>query len=166
MKRALEITGPDAEVVVAELLPEVADWNREHLQHVNGHLMDDPRVKIYLGDVYQAILDAAKGKRKKWDAILLDTDNGPTSLIQPQNKQMYDRRGFGMIFDSLALGARVALWAADEEPSFENAFVSTAFATQSATRLSHTSVPKNQLIESMWESNPADSSVAIYREPE
>ena len=112
MKRALEITGPDAEIVVAELLPEVADWNREHLQHVNGHLMKDPRVEIYLGDVYQAILEAAKGKRKKWDAILLDTDNGPTSLIQPQNKQMYDRRGFGVIFESLASGARAAFWAA------------------------------------------------------
>ncbi len=119
MKRALEITGPDAEIVVAELLPEVADWNREHLQHVNGHLMKDPRVEIYLGDVYQAILEAAKGKRKKWDAILLDTDNGPTSLIQPQNKQMYDRRGFGVIFESLASGARAAYWAADEEPGFE-----------------------------------------------
>ncbi|MEM9281957.1 MAG: spermine synthase [Verrucomicrobiota bacterium] len=119
LKRVLEIAGPEAEVVVAELLPEVVSWNREFLAHINGALIDDPRVRIHEGDVYECILHAAQGRDKKWDAILLDTDNGPTSLIQPQNRQMYDRKGFGMILDSLAAGARVAFWAADEEPGFE-----------------------------------------------
>ncbi len=119
MKRVIELVGPDAEVVVAELLPEVVEWNKEFLHDVNGHLLDDPRVTTFVGDVYDRVLRAATGNIKKWDAILLDTDNGPTSLIQPQNKQMYDRKGFGLLYDSLTPGARVAFWAAYEEPGFE-----------------------------------------------
>ena len=40
--RVLEIAGPTAVVVVAELLPEVVAWNREFLTELNGKLLDDP----------------------------------------------------------------------------------------------------------------------------
>lgn len=119
LKRVLELVGDNGDAVVAELLPEVVQWNREFLYEVNGKLMDDPRSTIFQGDVYDCIREAAEGKQKKWDAILLDTDNGPTSLVQPQNKRMYGKKGFAMIRDSLAPGGRVAFWAAAEEPGFE-----------------------------------------------
>lgn len=130
MKRVIELVGPDAEVVVAELLPEVIQWNRDHLMEVNGHLMDDPRVTIFQGDVYEQILRAAHGKDEKWDAILMDTDNGPTALIQPQNRQMYDRNGSRLIYDSLSPGSRVAFWAAGEEPGFEKRLRKFGFRTE------------------------------------
>lgn len=119
LKRSLELVGKNGDVVVAELLPEVVQWNRDFLYEENGKLMDDPRTTMYVGDVYDAIREAASGKRKKWDAILLDTDNGPTSLVQPQNKRIYGKQGFAMIRESLAPGGRVAFWAATEEPGFE-----------------------------------------------
>ncbi|NBR47833.1 hypothetical protein EBU02_03110 [bacterium] len=53
--RVLEIAGPTAVVVVAELLPEVVAWNREFLSELNGKLLDDPRVKIVTGDVFDCI---------------------------------------------------------------------------------------------------------------
>jgi spermidine synthase len=98
--------------------------------HVNGRLMDDPRVTIFQGDVYEQILRAGRGKDEKWDAILMDTDNGPTALIQPQNRQMYDRNGSRLIFDSLSPGSRVAFWAAGEEPGFEKRLRKFGFETE------------------------------------
>src|SRR5829696_8829458 len=40
LKRLLELVGPATRVEVAELLPEIIAWNREHLQSVNGGLLD------------------------------------------------------------------------------------------------------------------------------
>ena len=42
LRRVLELAGPDAIVDVAELLPEIIEWNRIHLGEVNGLLLDDP----------------------------------------------------------------------------------------------------------------------------
>ena len=55
LKRVLELSGPGAVVEVAELLPEVAAWNREFLRAVNGTLLDDPRVKVIIADVFAVI---------------------------------------------------------------------------------------------------------------
>ncbi len=137
LKRVLELVGDDAEVVVAELLPEVIRWNRELLGDLNGHLMDDPRVTIHEGDVYDCIRRAADGTDEKWDAILLDTDNGPTSLVQPQNHRIYGRGGFAMIWDSLSPGARVAFWAAAVEPGFERKLRRDGFVTESYSIKAH-----------------------------
>lgn len=130
LKRVLEIVGPGADVVVAELLPEVVRWNREFLEEVNGHLLDDPRVTIYEGDVFECIRQAADGDIPLWDAILLDTDNGPTSLVQPQNRQIYDRGGFASIWHSLSPGGRVAFWAATREQGFEGRLRRDGFLTE------------------------------------
>ena len=45
LRRVLELVTTDVKVEVAELLPQVVAWNREHLQSVNGGLVDDPRVR-------------------------------------------------------------------------------------------------------------------------
>lgn len=130
LKRVLEIVGPDAEVVVAELLPEVVEWNQKFLVDLTGPLLSDPRTELYQGDVYDRIRSAADGKEEKWDAILLDTDNGPTSLVQPGNKQMYLRSGFEMIRRAIAPGGRVAFWAAGEEPGFEKKLRKNGFRSE------------------------------------
>lgn len=115
LRRALELVGPSATVEVAELLPEVVAWNREFLGAVNGTLLDDPRTKVIVGDVYNVIRGSKPGF---YDAILLDVDNGPTSFVQAQNSRLYDRHGFDLIFRSLKVGGKVAFWSACEEPGF------------------------------------------------
>lgn len=130
LKRVLELAGPDWEVVVAELLPEVVEWNRRHLAGLNGSLLDDPRVHIHQGDVHDCLRAAADSKRAKWDGVLLDTDNGPTSLVQPQNRRLYGRGGSAMIRESLRPGGRVAFWAAAEEAGFERRLQRDGFLTE------------------------------------
>lgn len=115
LQRMLEIVGPDASVHVAELLPEVAAWNREFLRHVNGALLNDPRVKVITKDVFDVLLQCPK---PSYDAILLDVDNGPTSFVQKKNSRIYGSRGFGIIARSLREGGEVAFWSACPEPGF------------------------------------------------
>jgi spermidine synthase len=113
LKRVLEIIGKPATVRVAELLPEVVAWNREFLSKHNGPLLDDPRTAIHVGDVFDCIRDAEK---RPYDSIMLDTDDGPGSLVLPQNVRLYRREGLEMIQRALTPNGRVAFWLACPEP--------------------------------------------------
>jgi spermidine synthase len=143
LRRVLEMVGADAIVEVAELLPEIVDWNREYLREVNGALLDDPRVKVIVGDVYQTITDAPKGH---YDAIILDVDNGPIAMVQDGNERLYQAQGFVAIIRALKPGARVTFWSASSDQRFEKKLVKAGFkvtvvpckAYPQAKRCSHT----------------------------
>ncbi|HWC61928.1 MAG TPA: spermine synthase [Verrucomicrobiae bacterium] len=124
LRRALELAGSGAMVEVAELLPEVVAWNREFLRAVNGALLDDPRVKVTIRDVFEVIRRAGNAP---YDAILLDVDNGPTSFVQAENSRLYTRRGLGLICRALKPGGKVAFWSACEEPGFLQSLSSAGF---------------------------------------
>ncbi len=141
LKRVLELAGENAQVVVAELLPEVVEWNRTHLQGVNGKLLDDPRVKIFHGDVYECIVGAA-GAKNKWDAMLLDVDNGPTGLVQPQNSQLYDHSGYDLIWNALSPGGIAAFWAATMERGLDKPLQREGFWTECYAVKAHENAKK------------------------
>ena len=134
LKRVLEIVGPRATVVVAELWPEVVAWNQEFLKHINGHLLEDKRVEIFVGDVYECI---AKAGKLKYDAILLDVDNGPTSFVQPQNSRLYGKGGFSLIRQALHRSGNVAFWSAEREPIFKARFAREGFQVQEVPCKAH-----------------------------
>ncbi|MGE9269589.1 MAG: spermine synthase [Verrucomicrobiales bacterium] len=114
LKRVLELGGDELEVTVAELLPEILAWNREFLEEVNGHLLDDPRVRIFGGDVARCLDQTAA-----FDVILLDVDNGPDGLVDGGNDSLYGRRGLRRIKSALTPGGRVVLWSAHRDKAFE-----------------------------------------------
>ncbi|MEX1116989.1 MAG: hypothetical protein WEB53_17215 [Akkermansiaceae bacterium] len=116
LKRVLALTGPDARVDVAELLPEVVAWNREFLHEVNGKLLDDPRVGIHVRDVYD-LIDRC-GTDDRYHAILLDVDNGPDPFVQNVNERLYAKPGIQRIKNALHPGGRVIFWSAHPDQSF------------------------------------------------
>jgi spermidine synthase len=120
LKRVLALTGQDAVVEVAELLPEIVGWNREFLHDINGALLDDPRVRIRLGDVHDLLA------REPYDAILLDVDNGPDPFVQNDNPRLYTRAGIERVKKSLRPGGRVIFWSAHPDKAFAKA-LETAF---------------------------------------
>jgi hypothetical protein len=130
-------------VEVAELLPEVVAWNREFLAEVNGALLDDPRVKIHMGDVYDLI---DRGGEHRYHAILLDVDNGPDPFVQKGNERLYAAPGISRIKNALQPEGRVIFWSAHPDKSFakslEGAFKHVecipAKAYPKAKRFTHT----------------------------
>lgn len=133
LRRVLEIAGPNATVQVSELLPDVVAWNREFLMELNGKLLDDPRVEVVIGDVF----DCIKNGPGQYDAILLDVDNGPTSFVQAANSRIYNAQGLSMIRRSLRPGGRVAFWSAAPEPAFLANLRSAGFRTGEVEAKSH-----------------------------
>lgn len=115
LKRVLEIVGRPATVEVAEIVPEIIEWNHSFLAAHNGPLLEDDRVSIFKGDVYDCIVEAGQGA---YDAILLDVDDTPGSLVLPQNNRIYSRKGLQAIRDALAPGGQVAFWLAEPVPLF------------------------------------------------
>ena len=129
LRRCLEITGQKAVIEVAELLPEIIQWNRECLDGTNDDILADPRTKVVRTDVYDLIV-AASGKGAGYDAILLDVDDGPSSLLQPRNARIYGREGLKVIKRALTPGGRVAFWSATVEPGLLKDLRQTGFAVE------------------------------------
>lgn len=115
LKSLLQKSGSRTKVQVAELIPEIVEWNRNLLPHLNGALLNDPRVEVLPKDVWTVIAEAAPGT---YEAILLDIDNGPTAMVQKQNARLYSAKGLLRIGRALKPGGRALFWSAREEPVF------------------------------------------------
>lgn len=115
LARVLQLVGAAAAVEVVELVPEVVTWNREWLGDLNGHPLRDARVTVIEGDVARHIRDA----RSKYDAILLDVDNGPEGLMRETNDRLYSGRGLIAAGVALRPGGVMAIWSAANHPWFK-----------------------------------------------
>ncbi|MFO1077222.1 MAG: hypothetical protein U1E73_05795 [Planctomycetota bacterium] len=115
LARALALTGPEAVVDVAELVPEVVTWNRELFGHCADHPLRDRRTNLIVGDVGHVIADA----RGCYDVILLDVDNGPEGLLRASNDLLYDARGLATARRALRPDGVLAVWSAHDNHAFE-----------------------------------------------
>ena len=121
---ALAALGPDAEVVVAELIPAVADWARGPLAHLFGGSLDDPRVDLRIEDVSRSIQSGPA----QYDAILLDVDNGPEGLTRRANDRLYDEGGLGRARWALRQNGILAVWSVHPDRKFKARLQRCGFA--------------------------------------
>jgi spermidine synthase len=105
LRATLDLLPPGGEVVVAELSPSVVKWNRTHLADLAGRPLDDPRVRLFEGDVRDRVRDGAA-----YDAILLDVDNGPSSVVHDSNAGLYTRAGVRAAFEALRAPGVLVVW--------------------------------------------------------
>jgi len=110
----LQTVGPDAEVVVAELVPEVVEWNRTLIGAPSGHPLADPRSRVYVGDVADLIRQSAGG----FDAVLMDVDNGPEALVRRENDWLYSGDGLRATRAALRPRGVLAVWSASPDRAF------------------------------------------------
>jgi spermidine synthase len=78
LRATLDRLSPEASVVVGELVPQVVEWNRGPMGDLAGNPLDDPRTTLIVGD----ICDIIRNNEDRFDAILLDVDNGPDAFTQ------------------------------------------------------------------------------------
>ena len=124
-RAALDALGPDAEVVVAEIVPSVVAWNRGPLAHLSRRALDDPRVRVEPSDVGRVI----SGTRVRFDAILLDVDNGPQGLTRKANQVLYTENGLATARRALRPGGLLAVWSASPDAAFERRLGKAGFDT-------------------------------------
>ncbi len=128
LRRALDLLGERDVVEVAELMPAIVRWHREGpLGALAGRPLDDPRSVVVLGDL-GAHLRA--GEEGRYDAMLLDVDNGPEALASRANRWLYGAEGLARIAALLALRGRVVFWSAFEDRAFAARLEATGLETR------------------------------------
>ncbi len=111
---ALKNLGSDGEVVVAELVAAVVEWNRGPLGALAGQPLADARAGAQVVDVARLL----KAADQDYDAILLDVDNGPEGLTQRSNDWLYSAAGLNAAFSALRPGGVLGVWSAGPAPDF------------------------------------------------
>lgn len=106
--------GPQARFTVVELIPEIIDWTRGPMSELAAGCLDDPRVELVIRDVSRAIA----ASERRFDAILLDVDNGPDGLTREDNNHIYSLLGLQEAKRALKPGGVLAIWSAAPDERF------------------------------------------------
>jgi spermidine synthase len=123
LAEALTHTGPDATIVVSELMPSVVRWNREHFGVVAGFPLLDERVDVIEQDVGKVM----KENRNGFDAIMLDVDNGPDGFTRDDNDSLYGLYGLNSAYDALKPGGVLTVWSAFKDEAFTQRMLKVGF---------------------------------------
>jgi len=115
LSEAVRMLRPEAEIVVAEMMPAVVRWNKLYFGELNGSPIEDERVSVVVCDVRE-IIQKHPGM---FDAILLDVDNGPSALTHAENNQLYTREGVRACMHALKPDGTLSIWSGSVEPAFE-----------------------------------------------
>ena len=115
LRATLDLLPGDASVVVSELIPAIVDWNRGPLGALANHPLRDCRATIAVEDVAETI----RASSSRFDAILLDVDNGPDAFTSAGNASLYGDRGIAAARRALRPGGVLAVWSAWEDRRFE-----------------------------------------------
>ncbi|MCO5070066.1 MAG: hypothetical protein M9944_02510 [Rhizobiaceae bacterium] len=126
LRAALADIEADARVTVAELVPAVVQWARGPMADLFGGCLDDPRVSIWEGDV----CDLIRSRKRAYDAILLDVDNGPEGLTRAANDALYDLSGLRSAREALRAGGVLAVWSSAPDAAFTKRLQKAGFSTQ------------------------------------
>ena len=130
---ALKATSPSSEVLVAELVPEIIEWNKGPLGEVAGRPLEDNRTRIYLGDVGELFMT----RQATYNAILLDVDNGPEAFTHDDNSELYSIDSLHAIRDTLRPNGVLAVWSAWHDPRFTKKLKKARFKTSFKTVRAH-----------------------------
>ena len=114
LRAALARLGPQARFTVVELIPDIIEWARGPMADLAANCLDDPRVELIMRDVSRAIA----ATERRFDAILLDVDNGPDGLVREENNHLYSLLGLQEAKRALKPGGVLAIWSAAPDERF------------------------------------------------
>jgi spermidine synthase len=126
LRAALAELDDEARVTVAELAPAVIAWARGPMADLFDGSLDDPRVTIRETDVGDLIRSA----EARYDAILLDVDNGPEGLSRRANDALYDRAGLSAARAALKAGGVLAVWSSGPDVGFTRRLRDAGFSVE------------------------------------
>ena len=84
---------------------------------LSAEAMQDPRVRI----VHEDVVKVLRANPDGFDAIMLDTDNGPEGMIMAENSRLYSAGGIVATMEALRPGGVMAYWSVGDDPGFAGA---------------------------------------------
>lgn len=124
LRTALDLLPAKASVMVAELNPVVVEWCKGPLAAATRNAVEDPRVRIELGDVARVIAQAKPGA---YDAILLDLYEGPNAASQRRDDPFYSPGALQRQLAALAPKGVLAVWAEDADAAYAKRLAAAGF---------------------------------------
>lgn len=115
-----------AKVEVSEWLPEVVEWHEGKLGEKIGFPIKDERISVNPLDVARIL----RSKTKRFDAIILDTDNGPEDLHFRENDWLYTFSGLSACFEALEPMGVLAIWSPVVNDDFKGKLVRAGFMVE------------------------------------
>ena len=142
LRAALRQLREDAEIVVAELLAEVIEWNADPRYGLSDTAMRDPRVRV----VHDDVTNVLRTNSEAFDAIMLDTDNGPDGMLMSENAPLYATSGIGLTVAALRAGGSIVYWSVGDDPAFARALRASRLSVRTMRVRAHdTSGPMHTL---------------------
>jgi spermidine synthase len=107
-------------VDVVEGSPAMLEWAKVHFAQLSGDVLNDPRVKLHAMELDAFNKAFRLGALQNvppegWLALVLDVDQGPSSLLRPSNLKFYEERGLESLEQMLRPGGVLALWSTQRE---------------------------------------------------
>lgn len=133
LKAALRMLPGSAEVVVAEIVGEIIEWNRTPEWGLSADALADPRVRLRHTDVAEVLRESPGA----FDAVMLDVDNGAEALTTDGNAALYRAAGIRLAASALRPGGRVVYWSADDDPAFEALLRKAGFTVHAVRSRAH-----------------------------
>ena len=127
LRKTLDLLPEDGRAVVAEVLPEIVEWNRGPLAEHAKRPLDDPRAELVVRDV----IDVIEKAKAEFAAIMLDVDNGATPMVMTRNARLYSPAGLKKIKAALAPGGTLAIWSASDDPKLMDKLRKAGFEVSS-----------------------------------
>lgn len=119
LRAALDALPKKARVIVAELNPTVVKWCEGPAAIVTKNAVGDARVKVVVADVTRLIRDAATGKDKAYDAIIVDLYEGPRDGRNAHRDPLYGNVITQQVHTALTDRGVYAVWGEERSRSFE-----------------------------------------------
>ena len=129
-RAARERLGEGAEIVIGEISEKIIEWAEGPMADLTGDSLSDPRLDLKICDVAALIDDANDGTCAKFDAILLDVDNGPDGMVRADNNRIYSKTGLGKARDALKPGGIVSVWSAAPDHGFRRRMKEAGFEVE------------------------------------
>lgn len=101
-------------LLLVELHGALVDWARRGLLPDAARVLADPRVRVLVADVLDAVPALAHASA---DAVLLDVDNGPGFLVHRHNARAYATPFLTAALRVVRPGGVLGIWSAQPEPA-------------------------------------------------
>ena len=130
LRAVLDCLPPTAEVVVAELNPVVVRWCQGSLAPLTSGAVNDPRVRVELGDVAALVKRLGKTAPTTFDAVIFDLYRGPHPKTDSVKDPLYGSRAIANVRAILKPGGRFVIWGENYDAGFEQRLNSGGFAAR------------------------------------